>query len=268
MSLYSRDQENAITPAIATILIVLMTVVLAAGVAAVTLGMVEKQPEYVVGLTAKAAPAGKDVTVTLYGSRNIPELVKAEVIDAGSSSGNYVEVWNGSAGTAPVGVPLVAEGVARPAMDRTEYATKLWVKGTFMDGTEQVLLMQAMTFRNVSGGENGATPDPKDIDDYISNDGLIVTNENGQQVTVSIPTKNNPGYSITVIWENNNNEILSHECDGNTYTTTKFSIPGNENKLKITIIVKNSAGEEVTKATYKIQKDENSKLTIAKENNS
>lgn len=137
MSLYSRDQENAITPAIATILIVLMTVVLAAGVAAVTLGMVEKQPEYVVGLTAKAAPAGKDVTVTLYGSRNIPELVKAEVIDAGSSSGNYVEVWNGSAGTAPVGVPLVAEGVARPAVDRTEYATKLWVKGTFMDGTEQ-----------------------------------------------------------------------------------------------------------------------------------
>ena len=237
MSLYSRDQENAITPAIATILIVLMTVVLAAGVAAVTLGMVEKQPEYVVGLTAKAAPAGKDVTVTLYGSRNIPELVKAEVIDAGSSSGNYVEVWNGSAGTAPVGVPLVAEGVARPAVDRTE----------------QVLLMQAMTFRNVSGGESGASSDLLDgIEDYIQS---ITVKKEGNLIVISIVPKGNE--NIIKITDNDGEEITT--TSNNNQITMSLTVkdinasPTNPKKYNtITISVTDVNGTELAKKTYSI----------------
>lgn len=144
------NEDNAVSPAIATILIVLMTVVAAAAAAVVVMGMADTQPDYVVGLTVKAAPAGSDAVVTLYGSRDIPSLVRLEVIDAGSSSGAFVEAWNGAAGTAPVGVPLTATGVARPAEEMPSYATNVWVKGTFADGTDQVLLMQAVTFTNAA----------------------------------------------------------------------------------------------------------------------
>lgn len=144
------NEDNAVSPAIATILIVLMTVVAAAAAAVVVMGMADTQPDYVVGLTVKAAPAGSDAVVTLYGSRDIPGLVRLEVIDAGSSSGEFVKVWSGAAGTAPVGVPLTAKGVARPAETMPSYATNVWVKGTFADGTDQVLLMQAVTFTNAA----------------------------------------------------------------------------------------------------------------------
>ncbi|HJK78269.1 MAG TPA: type IV pilin [Methanocorpusculum sp.] len=151
------NEDNAVSPVIATILIVLMTVVAAAAAAVVVMGMADTQPDYVVGLTVKAAPAGSDAVVTLYGSRDIPGLVRLEVIDAGSSSGAFVEAWNGAAGTAPVGVPLTAKEVARPAEEMPSYATNVWVKGTFADGTDQVLLMQAVTFTNAApaGSDDG-----------------------------------------------------------------------------------------------------------------
>lgn len=151
------NEDNAVSPAIATILIVLMTVAAAAAAAVVVMGMADTQPDYVVGLTVKAAPAGSDAVVTLYGSRDIPGLVRLEVIDAGSSSGAFVEAWNGAAGTALVGVPLTAKGVARPAEEMPSYATNVWVKGTFADGTDQVLLMQAVTFTNAgpAGSDDG-----------------------------------------------------------------------------------------------------------------
>ncbi|MDU9377148.1 hypothetical protein McpSp1_17950 [Methanocorpusculaceae archaeon Sp1] len=130
-------------------MLVLITAVLVAIVAIAVIGMAGNQPGYVVGVTASAAPSGNNAIVTLYGSKNIPELVKVEVIDAGSSRGEYVEVWNGTAGSAPVGVPLTAKKVARPDGDLLSYAVKLLVKGTFADGTEQVLLMQDAVFRGV-----------------------------------------------------------------------------------------------------------------------
>ncbi|MDV0441364.1 hypothetical protein McpAg1_05500 [Methanocorpusculaceae archaeon Ag1] len=130
-------------------MLVLITAVLVAIVAIAVIGMAGNQPGYVVGVTASAAPSGNDAVVTLYGSKNIPELVKVEVIDAGSSAGEYVEVWNGTAGSAPVGIPLTAKKVARPSGNMSSYATKLLVRGTFADGTEQVLLMQDAAFKGV-----------------------------------------------------------------------------------------------------------------------
>ena len=150
-----KDQESAVSPTIATVLILMMTVVAVAVVAAVAMGLAGGEPDYVVGLTVKAAPAGNDAVVTLYGSRNLPDLVRVEVIDAGSSAGEFVEAWNGTAGTAPAGVPLTAKNAARPADTMHAYTTKLWVKGTFADGTEQVLLMQTVTFTDVKPSGSG-----------------------------------------------------------------------------------------------------------------
>lgn len=157
-----QKKENAVSPAIATVLLVLMTVLLAAVIAAVVLGMTGDQTDYVVGLTADPAQSGGNVTVTLYGGKDLPNLVKAEVIDAGSAKGEFVTVWEGAAGTALAGVPLVAESVARPEEDRAEYATRILTKGTFADGTEQVLLERAVTFRGVQrvGEESG---EPEDL---------------------------------------------------------------------------------------------------------
>ncbi len=157
-----QKKENAVSPAIATVLLVLMTVLLAAVIAAVVLGMTGDQTDYVVGLTADPAQSGGNVTVTLYGGKDLPNLVKAEVIDAGSARGEFVTVWEGAAGTALAGVPLVAESVARPEEDRAEYATRILTKGTFADGTEQVLLERAVTFRGVQrvGEESG---EPEDL---------------------------------------------------------------------------------------------------------
>ncbi len=180
------NEDNAVSPAIATILIVLMTVIAAAAAAVVVMGMADTQPDYVVGLIVKAAPAGADAVVTLYGSRDIPGLVRLEVIDAGSSSGAFVEAWNGAAGTAPVGVPLTAKGVARPAEEMPSYATNVWVKGTFADGTDQVLLMQAVTFTNgeLAGSDVG--------DEYVGPGYTIIAQEwseyyNANKWSISLP---------------------------------------------------------------------------------
>ena len=72
-----QKKENAVSPAIATVLLVLMTVLLAAVIAAVVLGMTGDQTDYVVGLTADPAQSGGNVTVTLYGGKDLPNLVKA-----------------------------------------------------------------------------------------------------------------------------------------------------------------------------------------------
>jgi hypothetical protein len=264
--MHTESHENAVSPAIATILIVLITVVVAAAVAVVAMGQVENHPDYVVGLTAKAAPAGNDVVVTLYGSKNLPELVKAEVIDTGSSSGKYVEVWNGTAGTAPVGVPLVAEGVARPADDRAEYATKLWVTGTFADGTEQVLLRQAVTFRNVSGtGEENVEPSGN-LEDYI--DGLTGIGDS-HEVKISIPTKDMSEYTITVTWKEGEEVKLENKVCDKTEYIVGINLEGNleSNKKDIfTITVKDKNGKVVASATYKITVD-GTEVTIAPKNN-
>jgi len=263
--MHTESHENAVSPAIATILIVLITVVVAAAVAVVAMGQVENQPDYVVGLTAKAAPAGNDVVVTLYGSKNLPELIKAEVIDAGSSSGKYVEVWNGTAGTAPVGVPLVAEGVARPAEDRAEYATNLWMRGTFADGTEQVLLRQVVTFRNVSGtGEENVEPSG-DIEDYIEFPTIV--KGDSQKITISIKTQKKEGYTIEVKRVHDGTIVdfgAEIECKGSTYTKEININSGPGTKREIIISVKDKNGIVVATATYKIS--ENGTI-ITKENN-
>ncbi|MDV0443549.1 type IV pilin N-terminal domain-containing protein [Methanorbis rubei] len=153
----AKNNDNAVSPVIGTILLVMITVVLVAIVAIAVMGMAGNQSGYVVGVTVGAADSGNDAVVTLYSSKNLPELVKVEVIDAGSSLGEFVEVWNGTAGSAPVGVPFTAKKVARPAEEMQSYSTELSVRGTFADGTEQVLLMQDVIFSGVEEVVEGPT---------------------------------------------------------------------------------------------------------------
>ena len=152
-----KTEENAVTPAIATILILLITVLVATGAAVVILGITSDQQDHLVGLTAEPVQSGGDVMVTLYGGKELPKLVKAEILDAGSRNGRFVTVWEGTAGTAPAGVPMITKDVARPPANLTEYTTRILVKGTFEDGAEQILLERSMTFRDAK-----AVPDHRD----------------------------------------------------------------------------------------------------------
>lgn len=152
-----KTEENAVTPAIATILILLITVLVATGAAVVILGIASDQQDHLVGLTAEPVQSGGDVMVTLYGGKELPKLVKAEILDAGSRNGRFVTVWEGTAGTAPAGVPMITKDVARPPANLTEYTTRILVKGTFEDGAEQILLERSMTFRDAK-----AVPDHRD----------------------------------------------------------------------------------------------------------
>lgn len=69
-------QDSGVSPTITTILIVLMTVVAAATIAVVAMGLADTQPEHMVTLTVKTVPSGPDVVVTLYSSRYLLDLVQ------------------------------------------------------------------------------------------------------------------------------------------------------------------------------------------------
>lgn len=283
-----QKKENAVSPAIATVLLVLMTVLIAAVIAVVVTGMAGDQTNYVVGLTADPAQSGGNVTVTLYGGKDLPNLVKAEVIDAGSAKGEFVEVWKGAAGTALTGVPLVAESVARPEEDRAEYATRIMTKGTFADGTEQVLLERAVTFRGVQSVGTG-DEEPEDLrknavvtvkakdqimtkadfekimSDPLKNDGLVTVNGliNGDKLkSVTLTLSGTNPYTIGVsdcqIVDNKEQDVISK------YGTVSYET-GNLDTAQISLYI----GESTAKVTHKIGyelKTYTLKLTIPTQN--
>ncbi|HJK78402.1 MAG TPA: type IV pilin N-terminal domain-containing protein [Methanocorpusculum sp.] len=258
-----QKKENAVSPAIATVLLVLMTVLIAAVIAVVVTGMAGDQTNYVVGLTADPAHSGGNVTVTLYGGKDLPNLVKAEVIDAGSAKGEFVEVWKGAAGTALTGVPLVAESVARPEEDRAEYATRIMTKGTFADGTEQVLLERAVTFRGVqSVGQESEepkepvieppVPDAEDIGTYIDTEHLLENGEkNRNSVFISIKTKKVEGYKITVTDEDGTElGLIKDDSDENVFKIDLGKIDSSkesQKKITISVVKKEDSTSVVTK---------------------
>ena len=222
-----QKKENAVSPAIATVLLVLMTVLIAAVIAVVVTGMAGDQTNYVVGLTADPAHSGGNVTVTLYGGKDLPNLVKAEVIDAGSAKGEFVEVWKGAAGTALTGVPLVAESVARPEEDRAEYVTRSMTKGTFADGTEQVLLERAVTFRGVqSVGQESEEP----VEEPISRKDMVimVTAKNQEGEFRETFTEETVEYSGLIDGDKLTSVTLT--LDGTTITPSAAKIMDSENK--------------------------------------
>lgn len=175
--------ESGVSPVIGTILLVAITVVLVAIIAAVLMGLSNAEDGKKVGLNAQpSSEGGPDAKLILYGGESISDLIRLEMIDQDSSDGDYVEVWNISTnGSVNVGLPYLAEKVARPPESMAVYDTRINVKGTFTDGREVVLLVQPMTFLNVGDtDQNPNTPDPLDIRDYVI---LII---DGQDITDNV----------------------------------------------------------------------------------
>lgn len=88
---YTRDNE--VSPVIAALLILAMMVVVAGIVAVVATGMTgDLQNGKQVGLIVKPAASGGDVLVTVVSGKDVPELKKLEVIDAGAADAKFREV--------------------------------------------------------------------------------------------------------------------------------------------------------------------------------
>lgn len=151
--------DSAVSPVIGTILLVAITVVLIAIITAVVMGLADSEDGKKVGMNAQPA-SGNDAKLILYGGESLSDLIKLEMIDHDSPRGEYIEFWNISE-PLQVGLPYLAENVARPLNNMDIYDTRINVKGTFTDGREVVLLVQPMTFGNVKGYFG-------DFDDHIT----------------------------------------------------------------------------------------------------
>lgn len=150
----SKD-DHAVSPVMGTILLVAITVVLGAIIAAVILGLADGDDMKKVGMNAQPLKTGgSSAQLVLYGGAALDELVKLEMIDQDSHHGFYVELWNITSGSAVVGMPYTANGVAQPLTELDVYDTRINVKGTFADGREVILLVQPMTFYNVEPAWN------------------------------------------------------------------------------------------------------------------
>ncbi|HJJ96716.1 MAG TPA: hypothetical protein O0X38_03630, partial [Methanocorpusculum sp.] len=138
---------------IAALLILAMTVVVAGIVAVVATGMTgDLQNGKQVGLIVKPAASGGDVLVTVVSGKDVPELKKLEVINAGAADAKFREVRfsdGGAVASFTAGAVYVAEKVAFPASGEKSYTTPIVVKGTFKEGTETVLLNVPLTFTEV-----------------------------------------------------------------------------------------------------------------------
>ncbi|MCZ9312213.1 MAG: type IV pilin [Methanocorpusculum sp.] len=145
--------DNGVSPVIAVLLILAITVVAAGVVAVVATGMTgELQNGKQVGLIVKPAASGGDVLVTVVSGKDVPELTKLEVIDGGSTDAMFQEVRlsdGGNVASFTAGAGYVARNVAFPENGRKSYTTPIVVKGTFKDGTETVLLNTRLTFTDV-----------------------------------------------------------------------------------------------------------------------
>ncbi|MCZ0859986.1 type IV pilin [Methanocorpusculum sp. MG] len=154
-------KDNGVSPVIAVLLILAITVVAAGVVAVVATGMTgELQNGKQVGLIVKPAASGGDVLVTVVSGKDVPELTKLEVIDGGSADAVFREVRlsdGGDVTSFTAGAGYVAKSVAWPSAQSIgkPYLTPVLVKGLFRDGTEVVLLNTKLTFVGVKSHLDG-----------------------------------------------------------------------------------------------------------------
>lgn len=138
---------------IAALLVLAMTVVVAGIVAVVATGMTgDLQNRKQVGLIVKFAASDGDVLVTVVSGKDVPELKKLEVIDAGAADAKFREVRfsdGGAVASFTAGAMYVAKNIATPETVKKTYTTPIAVKGTFKDNTEVVLLNTKLSFLDV-----------------------------------------------------------------------------------------------------------------------
>ncbi|MDV0442958.1 type IV pilin N-terminal domain-containing protein [Methanorbis rubei] len=146
-------KDSAVSPVIAVLLILAITVACAGVTAAVSLGFADNlQSGKQVGLIVKPADSGGDVLVTIVSGKDVPELTKLEIIDGGAGNAKYQEVKHSDGmkiASFTAGSGYVAENVAFPGNRMVSYTTPVIVKGTFKDGTEVILLNTKLSFSNI-----------------------------------------------------------------------------------------------------------------------
>lgn len=148
-------KNDAASPVIAVLLLLAIAVVIAGVVGMVALGLTgDLQNSKQVGLMAASAPSGGDVLVTVASGKDVPELVRLEVLDGGSPAAAFRPVLlPGGAEPAvfAAGAGYVAKSVAWPSAKSIgkPYTTPVVARGSFADGTEVVPLNTKLTFVGV-----------------------------------------------------------------------------------------------------------------------
>ncbi|HJK78404.1 MAG TPA: type IV pilin [Methanocorpusculum sp.] len=245
---YTRD--NGVSPVIAVLLILAMTVAAAGIVAVVATGMTgDLQNGKQVGLIVKPAARGGDVLVTVVSGKDVPELTKLEVIDAGAADAQFREVRlsnGGEVASFTAGAGYVAKNVADPGDFLSSYTTPIGVRGSFADGTETVLLNTKLTFANVwtvsqldgklSNLEiylGDDTDDSKILDDFLRGDNIYVKLND-----LPVGGNNNPHLriQIPVTWDKNMPvQIIAtaYKADGTTNPLTSSASGQNTPRIDL-----------------------------------
>ena len=124
--------EEAVSPVVATIMLVAICIIMAAIIAAFAFGMVGNLTEQkLVSFSAKTT-ALNEITITNYGGNDIPTL---ETVVVGIN-GNPVIEW--------VGGNVVGASAKYTSLDgiNSEITNHVVITGKFADGSKQVLLDQ------------------------------------------------------------------------------------------------------------------------------
>ena len=138
-----RENEDAVSPVIGVILMVAITVILAAVIAAFVFGMGSSvQSTKTVGLTLQKS--GDNLTVTIAGGPDLPELQCLKVTFNGDgavySQGEGYTMNTTTKGSARVeGNEFKVGDIFRTGDGQLKNSTRVIVVGHFSDGQEQML---------------------------------------------------------------------------------------------------------------------------------
>lgn len=173
------QNDSAVSPVIGTILLVAITVVLVAVIAAVVMGMANQPEPKQVGLTVEPSLSlgatgppithYRTVTVTIFGGKDVNELryLNVSVGGADGTVSAVVQSWglvssrlypyeiSGIVGQRLLYLPIPVPGTGSGKREYTD--VPVIVTGTFSDGTTQVLYKNTMTLAPVPAGYNAAT---------------------------------------------------------------------------------------------------------------
>ncbi|MGA9086391.1 MAG: type IV pilin [Methanoregula sp.] len=132
---FTRKNEDAVSPVIGVILMVAITVILAAVIAAFVFGMAGNiQKTHVVSMTI-TRPNSSAVNVMNNGGQDAGSIYAANIVVDGTSAG-----WLNSSAT-NVPIPIGASSSASAAKPGQNNVV---VVGYFMDGSSQVLLQNTI----------------------------------------------------------------------------------------------------------------------------
>jgi flagellin-like protein len=127
--------DEAVSPVIGTILMVAITVILAAVITAFVFGMVgTTTTTKTVGMTVSTDSNGY-VVVTIQGGADLPSLTNISY--SNNSGGNYYTFVKRS-DSQPLVYPLNV-GETINSSGKITHGTRVIIKGTFSDGSDQIL---------------------------------------------------------------------------------------------------------------------------------